>query len=216
MPATTVFLVDDHPSVLWGLRAALEQAPHARVIGAAQSLDRARPQIRQLQPDVIVVDFKLQENSGVQLIQQLRDDGVSSAVIFLSAYNHPGYMQQAYRSGALGYILKDDSLDVIVRAVQWAHQGIPFWSEEQLERIREWEEEVIAIWRTLTPREQDVLRLLAEGKRNQEISESLNISARTVEYHVTNLMNKLGLHSRTEIMAWMRKLESVDLLNPER
>ncbi len=207
MSDTTVFLVDDHPAVLWGLRAALEQTPGITVVGAASSVDAALPQLQRLQPRVLLVDYKLHDASGATLAQSLRQRQLPIAILFLSAYDHPGYMHRAYRSGALGYLLKEEPMSRVAWAVKRAGQGLPSWREEQLARIRQWEEEVAAAWESLTGREQDVARMLARGLRNAEIAEALGVSVRTVEYHVANVLGKLGLRNRAEVAGWMAGVE---------
>jgi len=207
MPDITVFLVDDHPAVLWGLRAALEQAPGVSVVGDAPSMQAALPQLQRLQPRVLLVDYKLHDDSGAALAQSLNDRQLPIAVLFLSAYDHPGYMHRAWRSRALGYLLKEDSMERVVAAVKRAGQGLPCWRDDQLARIRQWEEDVAAAWASLTQREQEVAQLLAQGLRNADIAETQSVSVRTVEYHVANVLGKLGLRNRAEVASWMAGLD---------
>ena len=206
MPDATVFLVDDHPAILWGLRAALEQSPGITVVGEAASLQAALPQIYELHPRVLLVDYKLGQDSGADLAQALAEMKNPPAILFLSAYDHPGYMQRAYRSRALGYLLKEAPMPQVARAVKRAGEGLPCWQDDQLARIHLWEEEVASAWASLTERQQEIARLLGEGRRNQDIAEELGISVRTVEYHVANVLAGLGLRSRAEVAGWLAGL----------
>jgi len=104
----------------------------------------------------------------------------------------------------------------VARAVKRAGEGLPCWQEDQLARIRLWEEEVASAWASLTERQQEIARLLGEGRRNQDIAEELGISVRTVEYHVANVLAGLGLRSRAEVAGWLAGLVELDTGDEER
>jgi len=163
-----------------------------------------------LRPQVLLLDYKLGRDSGADLAQALAAMDAPPAILFLSAYDHPAYLHRAYRSGALGYLLKEAPMEQVARAVKRAGEGLPCWREEELARIRQWEEEVAAAWASLTQREQEIARLLAQGLRNQEIADTLGISTRTVEYHVANVLVKLGLRNRAEVAGWLAAWADVE------
>ncbi len=123
----------------------------------------------------------------------------------LSAYDDDRYLQSMWAAGALGYVLKSEAPGAIVAAVRAAARGTPCWTQGQVLRIQRWQEEVERRWQVLTEREREVLRLVAVGKSNREIAETLKVSVRTVEFHVGNVLTKLGFSSRVEAAVWAQK-----------
>jgi RNA polymerase sigma factor (sigma-70 family) len=108
-------------------------------------------------------------------------------------------------AGAAGYLLKEESPETIVAAVRAAARGERLWTAEQFARARRWRKEVQELWERLTEREREVLALVAEGKSNKEIAQALKVTERTVEFHVSNVLGKLGLTSRVEAAVWVKE-----------
>ncbi|HEY80900.1 MAG TPA: response regulator transcription factor, partial [Caldilineae bacterium] len=193
-----VLLADDHPTLRLGLRVLLDQAPDVEVVGEAEEGEEALAQIEALQPDVAVLDCKLPGLSGMEVAAAIVSKGLPVRVLALSAYDDERYLQGMLKAGAVGYLLKEEAPPNIVAAVRAAARGEQRWTADQLARARRWQEEVEAMWARLTEREGEVLALVAEGKSNKEIAQALSVSERTVEFHVSNILGKLGLSSRVE------------------
>ena len=202
-----VLLVDDHPAILAGLRAILGSAADVAVVGAAATLAEAETLLESCQPDVIVLDYELGNDVGLELLATPTALAASESrpvVLLLSAHDNPAYLYAAHQQGAAGYFLKEAALDVVLAGVRQAARGNTLWTTAQLARIGLWEEQVKSRWDTLTDRERDVLQALALGKSNREIAADLQITERTVESHVTHILDKLAVSSRTAAAAWLR------------
>ncbi len=153
---------------------------------------------------IVGVVTQLGEDSGTGLLDALAEAESRPAILLLSAHDNPTYLHEAHRLGAVGYFLKALALDVVLEGVRQAVRGQTVWTLEQLARIRAWEEQVKFRWDALTGRERDVLRALAQGKSNREISAELHITERTVEFHVGNILGELGAGSRSQVAVWVR------------
>ena len=202
--AIRVLLVDDHPAILAGLRTILGQAPDVEIVGGATTLAEAEELIKAAHPDAIILDYELGDDAGVKLLTALATSEARPLILLLSAHDNPAYLYEAHRQGAAGYFLKEVALDKVLEGIRRAVRGYSLWTPAQLTRIKLWEEQVKFRWDSLTGRERDVLQALAQGQSNREISAALYITERTVEFHVGNILGKLGVGSRTEAAAWLR------------
>jgi len=126
-----------------------------------------------------------------------------TAVLVLTAHDVDGYLATMIEAGAAGFVVKEEAPETVVEAIRHAARGDVLFSEEQQTRACDWREEVGERWESLTEREQEVLRLLAEGLDNAAIAEALCVTPKTVEYHVTNILSKLGVVSRLEAVVWI-------------
>ncbi len=198
-----VFLADDHPTLRVGLKALLCQIPDVEVVGEANTGTEALEHIRRLQPDVAVLDCELPGLSGPDVATRIQEEGLPVRVLMLSAYNEERYVRTSLEAGAVGYVLKSEPPQVIVRAIRKAARGEPYLSPPVAlkmaeRRTRKGRED-------LTPREVDVLRLVAQGLTNRGIAAQLGITERTVEFHLTNILRKLGVVSRVEAAIWAKE-----------
>jgi DNA-binding NarL/FixJ family response regulator len=125
-------------------------------------------------------------------------------VLALSSCDNPRYIRGMLQADAVGYLLKDEAPERIVQAVRAAASGPSVWMAEQILRAQRWQDEVQARWEQLTPREREVLKLMATGKSNQHPARELKLSEKTVEYHITNILGKLGVQSRAEAIIWVK------------
>jgi NarL family two-component system response regulator LiaR len=150
--------------------------------------------------------------SGPQVAVEIKRRGLPTRVLApstglragLSSYSDDHYVRGMLEAGAVGYLLKDEAPGVIVAAVRAAARGERLWTAEQFARARRWREEVQGQWERLTEREREVLRLVAAGRSNKGIAHEMGISEKTVEYHVTNILGKLGVGSRSEAIVWIK------------
>ncbi len=195
-----ILVVDDHPVVREGLVASLEDEPSFQVVGATGSVADALPLVATQQPDIILLDLELPGTGGLEAIPGLRAAHPASQIVILTAYDTDERVMGALRAGAKGYLLKGASLEEIAQAIRAVHAG-----ESYLEpRIAT---KVVAELgprkrpTALSEREREVLRLVAGGHANKQIAHTLGITERTVKFHVTSILNKLGADNRAQAVA---------------
>ncbi len=202
MDEIRVLLVDDHPALRVGLRVLLEHAG-VPVIGETGSGREARALIADLQPDVVVLDCQLPDEEGTAAAMEIKRRGLPTRVLALSSYSDARYVRAMIDAGAVGYLLKDEAPERIVEAVRAAARGEGWFSPKVAAQVARWARgETITQKVELTPREREVLRLVAQGKTNKEIGRALGISAKAVEKHLGEVFAKLNVSSRAAAAAW--------------
>ena len=195
MPTTIrVLLADDHPVWRRGVRTLLETEPDIEVLGEAVDGEDALQQIRTGGFDVVVLDMEMPGVSGVEVAQAVRDEGLGIRVLALSSYDDAPYVEGLLKNGASGYLTKDKPPALIVEAIRAVARGEGRWFVQPTSR----EDPASA----LSERERAVLRLLAHGKSNGEIADSLFISENTVRNHLANAYAKIGVATAREAVAW--------------
>jgi DNA-binding NarL/FixJ family response regulator len=192
-----ILIVDDHSVVRQGLRMFLELEPDFIIEGEAIDGVDALQKVAELNPDVILMDLLMPIMGGVRATEIIKRDYPEIEVIVLTSVLEDSTLVNAIRAGAIGYLLKDTEADELIRAIKAAALGqvqlSPKVAERLMREIRSPESP-----EKLTERETEVLRLLAKGKANKEISQKLYISETTVKTHVSNILKKLGVPSRTQ------------------
>lgn len=198
-----IVLVDDHAVVRSGLKLLLEAEPDFKVIGEASDVDGAVAEVRAKQPDVLLLDLGMPGRSPLTAISEFLANGKTKVVI-LTMHDDPGYAQEALRSGASGYILKEAADMELVQAVRAVVAGSTYLHPELGARLAQGTEERPgkAGPGDLTEREAEVLGMLALGHTNQEIADRLYLSVRTVESHRAHIQQKLRLASRAELVRY--------------
>jgi len=204
MVITRIFLADDHPVVRRGLRALLEGEPHFRVVGeSGDGLETVRL-VGELKPDVLILDLKMPGLNGLEVTRRVKRVSPLTRVIILSIYGDKNHVIEAFKSGAWGYVLKEANVDELIRAVKQVIAGRRYLcqslSELVIDYISSGEGKAEDPYELLTPREREILYLVAQGMTNSEIASKLYISRRTVETHRANLMRKLGLKNQAELI----------------
>ncbi len=206
MRKTTILLADDHPIVRKGLRDLLETEANLQVIGEAANGLEVVAMVERLKPDILVLDVVMPGLNGVEVTQQVLRRSPQTRVIIFSMHADESYVLRALRNGASGYVLKDSSPDELVRAVREVLAGRrylgPPLSERAIETYVQQKAETATLdrYERLTTREREILHLTLEGYNNTQIAEQLSISPRTVATHRTNMMRKLGLKTRTDLI----------------
>ncbi|MBK8598333.1 MAG: response regulator transcription factor [Holophagales bacterium] len=202
--STTILLVDDHRIVREGLRTLLGQQPDLTVVGEASDGRDAVAQACLLRPDVIVMDIAMPELNGVEATRLILAQLPAVRIVALSMYADRRFVAEILRAGALGYVLKDGAFEELALAIRTVTEGKTYLSPSIAglvveELVRRTETPGSPSLGGLTPRERQVLKLLADGMRPREIAQELAISAKTVEVHKQNLMNKLEIHTASEL-----------------
>ncbi len=203
----TVAIVDDHPVVRAGMRAVLEAAADISIVAEGASGADALRLVTQHKPDVLVLDVNLPDINGLQVAQTLCQQGTQTAILVLTVYNDNQTIFGLLECGAIGYVLKDDALETLVSAVQAAARGESWLSPAVASQVvRRAVEHAPATQPSpppagaadLTPRELEVLGLLAQGLDNAAIAQRLVVTTRTVQNHVSTIYGKLQVATRTE------------------
>jgi DNA-binding NarL/FixJ family response regulator len=197
-----ILLADDHPVVREGLVAILSTQPDFEVVGEAGNGRSAIQLVQDLNPDVILLDLEMPEMDGVETLTRLREDNAETRVIVFTAFDTDERILTAVQAGAQGYLLKGAPRQELFNAIRVVHAGgsllQPIVASKLLRQVSQEPEPAIE---TLTPREQEVLELLAQGLQNKEIAAQLIISERTVKFHVSAILGKLDAGNRTEAVA---------------
>jgi DNA-binding NarL/FixJ family response regulator len=192
-----ILVVDDHSVVRQGLRMFLSLDPELEVIGEASNGQEAINLVKTLHPDVVLMDLLMPVMDGITATQKIRQEYPDSEVIALTSVLEDASVVNAVRAGAIGYLLKDTQADELCRAIKAAAAGQVQLSPRAAERLMR-EIRAPESPEKLTDRETEVLRLVALGKANKEIASEMHISETTVKTHVSNILMKLGVPSRTQ------------------
>lgn len=207
-----ILIADDHSVVRQGLRMFLTLDPELEIVGEATNGAEALHQAHQLHPDVVLMDVLMPVMDGVTATGKIRAELPDTEVIALTSVLDDGTVIGAVKAGAIGYLLKDTQADELCRAIKAAAAGQVQLSPQAAARLVREVRLPEAPTTGLTDRETDVLRLLAEGKANKEIAVSLSIGEKTVKTHVSAILGKLGVQSRTQaaIFAAQQGLVTLD------
>jgi DNA-binding NarL/FixJ family response regulator len=199
-----VLIVDDHAVVRAGLRLLVDNADGLETVGEAGTADEALEQVKALAPDVTLLDVVMPGRSGIEALPEIRAAHPEGKVLILSMEDNLGYVREALAAGANGYVLKEAVDTEVVRAIHEVAAGRRYLQPELGVRLvgAEGSERDKSRHDPLSQREKEVLRLIALGHTNQEIADRLVISVRTAETHRANIMQKLQLRTRAEIVGY--------------
>lgn len=197
-----LFLIDDHALVREGLRALLETAGH-QVVGEADEPTSALAGVNATQPDVVLLDLSLGERSGFEVLAELGRRRIPVAVVVLSMSSQPRNVAEAMRLGARGYVLKGAPSSRLLEALQAVAQGRSYLGEEEAHlAAKGMTAPEDASWEALSPRERQILVMVARGGSSTDIGSQLHLSAKTVDTYRSRLMNKLRLADVPAVVRW--------------
>jgi two-component system response regulator NreC len=205
---TEVLLADDHEIVRAGLRSLLEQQEHLRIVGEASSGAEAVRLATKLEPDVVLMDVSMPDMDGVEATRKIKKQAPQVNILALTVHEEEAYFFEMLTAGASGYVPKRASPQILLTAISIVAKGEVFLHpavagalvQEYLQEGRSGARK--RVYDGLTPRQREVLTLIAEGLSNHEIAGELDISVRTVERHRENIMKRLNLHSRVELVKY--------------
>jgi DNA-binding NarL/FixJ family response regulator len=202
--STRVLIADDHGIVRGGLRLLLERQPGVEVVGEAADGAEAVERALALRPDVAILDVAMPRLTGLQAAREIKAQAPDIGVLVLSMHDDERYVFEALKAGASGYVLKREADQALVEAVDAVTRGEPFLTTAAAGTlVREWmADETAGPREALSPREQEVVKLIAEAHTNREIGEVLHLSEKTVESHRANILRKLGMRDRVELVRY--------------
>jgi len=196
-----VLLADDHRILRKGVRMLIDSQPDMEVVGEAKTGREAIEAARECKPDVVIMDISMPELNGIESTRQICDELKHVRVVALSMHRDSVYVREILRAGASGYLVKDSEDDDLVRAIRAVHRGEAFLSPAISEAVlTDYRRHVSNPVDLLTSREREVLTMVADGKTNKEIANTLSLSIYTVESHRGSVMEKLNLHNTGDIV----------------
>ncbi len=204
MSAIKVLIVDDHNLVREGLKAVFDQGDEVDIVGEAGSGEEALDMVDKVKPDVILMDISMPGMNGIQATKLIREKHPEAKIVMLTMLDQEGYVYEAVKAGATGYMLKNTSSDDLVHAIQTVYEGKALLHPDATAQLLK---EFVSLADNkakdygLSSREMEVLQLLSEGNTNKEIAKALWISEQTVKTHVAHIFDKLGTSDRTETVA---------------
>jgi DNA-binding NarL/FixJ family response regulator len=194
-----VVIADDHPLVVEGLHGLIGAEPDIDVVATATDGERALDAVRRLKPDLLIIDLEMPYMNGLAALRQLRAENVATRVLMLSAFGDAHALREAIECGADGFALKTGAAEATLAAIRQVAHGQMVFPQAARRWLTASQSSKAA--NELTDREEEVLKLLADGASNAHIARSLKLSESTVKFHLRNLFSKLGVTNRTEAAA---------------
>ena len=214
-----IIIIDDHPLFREGIKAIISHDACFEVVGEAGNGSEGLRLAKKIKPDLVIIDLSLPDKSGIDLTKEIRNHLPETKVMIVSMHSKIQYIAESFQAGAAGYVVKESASERLLEGLKIVSKGEYFLdSSISLQVVKKLVEAPVkgakitdAAYSALTPREQEVMRLLAEGVSKKEIAQMLFISIKTVENHRTNIMKKIGFHSTMELIRYAAKLGLINL-----
>ncbi|HLY16043.1 MAG TPA: response regulator transcription factor [Bryobacteraceae bacterium] len=201
-------MTDDHTLFRQGVKTLLSAAPDMEVVGEAANAGEAVAQCAELRPDIVLMDVSMPGLTSFEATRQIRKNQPDTKILFLTMYDDEDYLAECMEAGAGGYLLKDSPADQLISAIREVQRGGSYLSPRMLAhlvddfRSRVRSSARVPRFHTLTRRENEILKFLAEGQSVKEIACTLDLSAKTIEAHKFNLMRKLDIHNKAQLVQY--------------
>jgi len=214
-----VIIIDDHPLFREGLKAIIKSNTKYEVVGEAGSGRQGLQLVRQLKPDMALVDVSLPDQSGIELIRDILKVSTNTRIMIVSMHSKIDYIVRSFQVGATGYLVKESAADMLLEGMDHVLKGNYFMDTSVSQQVVK---KLVGLpakaavatgsdYDSLTPREQEVMVLMAEGLSVKQVADKLFISPKTAENHRSNIMRKLNLHSNIELIRYAAKLGLIDV-----
>ncbi len=219
MAKIRILLADDHTLFRQGMKTLLAAESDMEIVGEASNGKEAADKAEQLRPDIVLMDVGMPGPSSFETTRQIRRNRPDTKIVFLTMYDDEDYLVEGMEVGASGYVLKDSPAQQVIAAVRDVHRGGSYLSPRMLSqlvddfRTRIKSNERLPRFATLTPREKEVLKMLAEGNSVKEVACQLDLSVKTVEAHKFNLMRKLDIHNKAQLVQYAIQKKIIQLSN---
>lgn len=214
-----IFLADDHTIIRHGLRRIIEENPGYRIVGETGDGLKVISKIRTLHPNMIILDLSMPDLNGIEVVNRIRKYNKKIKILILTMHKNNEYVYECLVNGAQGYMLKEDADSELISAIKALKTGniyiSPSFSNEVIKNLIERRSNTdkrrgSAVRRVLTPREREVLKLVAEGNSNKKIADKLGISVRTAEHHRLNIMKKLSVTNTAGLVRYALRTKVID------
>jgi DNA-binding NarL/FixJ family response regulator len=213
-----IIIIDDHALFREGLKAIISRKSQYEIIGEAGNSREALNLVRELKPDLILLDIALPDGNGIDLTKEIRNVLPEARILIVSMHTKIDYILKTFQAGASGYVVKESASEKLLQGIDCVLNGETFMDSsvsqnilKKLINVREKKtKSAESGYDSLTRREQEIMVLLAEGNSAKQIAEKLFISRKTVENHRSNIMHKLGLHSTLEVFRYAMKIGLID------
>jgi len=206
-----LLIADDHPVTRTGIRAVLSAAPDVHVVGEAQNGQEVQALVSQTRPHILLLDLQMPDTHPAEIERWVRTHVPETITLVLTAHDRDAYLADMMAAGVAGFLAKSEPDEGLIAAIRRAAGGEILFDDAQWVRAYRWRRDAGEKWESLTERERQALKLLAQGLSNKAIAEKLCVTSKTVAYHITNILSKLGIASRQEAIAWAHTHLPADL-----
>lgn len=206
----TLIFADDHVVARAGIRTILSQAPDIKILGEAENGADVVELVKKFHPQVLLLDLKMPGPPTSEIEKWVRAHSPETVTLVLTAHDRDAYLAAMMDSGAVGLIDKNDSVERLIESIRRAACGEILFDKQQLGRAQRWRETAGKKWNSLTERERQVLKLLVQGFDRADTAARLEITPRTVDYHIANILKKLDVKSHKDAVCWFHRYISDD------
>ena len=199
----SILIADDHPIARAGIRTLLSQAQDMQIVGEAENGIEVKELVEKLHPKILLLDLIMPDLSPTQLERWVRENYPGTITLVLTAHDRDAYLAGMMEAGAKGYMHKDVRAEQLIGAIRRAASGESLFDEAQISRAQHWQRDVGERWNSLTDRERQILHLLTKGMTNKQIADAIQVSEKTIEQHLSDIYDKIGVPTRAKAVLWV-------------